>query len=116
MGKAKNWEAEQKRNEEWGNREDMRKGEVWREGDDADMAAWLKQNEIPLKGVVEASRCERFYSPLTGKNVMQADLGPLGIYRGMASALMTRAMMRLGGGDVAGYRDDVIAAADWGCW
>ncbi|MEI8197442.1 MAG: hypothetical protein WCI73_16220 [Phycisphaerae bacterium] len=117
-GKAKDADEEETRREEWIEREESRRNSIWAEKDDPDVAAWIKRNEMPLKWATEASRYERFYAPLVGnqklETVLEANPGALGKYRGLANVLMARAMMHLGAGDTADYRNDLTATARLG--
>lgn len=118
VGKAKDQEEAGRQSEEWDEREEGRRRAVWRESDDAEVAAWITRSGAALKVAVEASRCERFYSPLVGKarleSVLEAYIGQMGACRGLSNALMARAMMRMGVGDVAGYREDLLATVRLG--
>jgi len=118
-GKPKNVSEEDDWNQAWDAREDVREHAPWREGDDADMAAWIKRNEAALGIAGEASRCERFYSPLVGGGpnndvLLEAQLPALGKYRTLNNGLTARTMMRLGAGDVAGYREDLLTTGRLG--
>jgi hypothetical protein len=69
------------------------------------IAAWLKANDRPLAVAVEATRRPQYFSPLVPKQTKQ---GPGGLLtallpgaqkcRGLAQALATRAMLRVGEG------------------
>ncbi len=119
VGKAKNVSEEDDRNQAWDQREETREREPWQEGDDADMAAWIKRIETPLRIATQASRCERYYSPLVGirpeaETVLGAQLPALGKLRALSNGLTARAMMRLGAGDMGGYREDLLTSARLG--
>jgi hypothetical protein len=73
---------------------------------------WLKANEKPLALVAEASKRTRFFIPFYGgfrpQLLEQVLLPHLSLVREAARALVTRATMRLGAGDAAGFLDDVL--------
>jgi hypothetical protein len=85
----------------------------------ADPATAKKLEEVAarLDMAVEASKREKFYIPLVRG---QGDLMPtlllpqLSDFRMLTEALRTRAMLRLGNNDVAGFRSDAIAVVRLG--
>ena len=76
------------------------------------IAEWLATNEKPLALLVEASKRPRRYDPLVGgkKTSLIAVLQPaLSRYGDAAEALVARAMLRLGKGNVDDAWSDILA-------
>jgi len=76
-------------------------------------AQWVKANEHPLELLIEASKRSRFFIPFDGGNrpsVLASVLLPhVGLFRESGRLLLMRAMMRLNAGDIAGFREDLLA-------
>ncbi len=103
-------------------------GELWEQCDQAkqrpwsidefpELAAWLESNEDPLRLFVEASRKERFYTPLVlhpESPYLICVLVP-GRYkcRELCDALNMRAMLRLHQGRVEEAWQDLLACRRW---
>jgi hypothetical protein len=111
-------ESKEARQQRMWNEEDLRRKKAWKETEDAEAAAWIKRNEGALALVKEASLRERNFEPLldgAGMGCLIDALMPgLGDKRELANVLAARAMMRLGAGDRAGWRDDVMTLARYG--
>ena len=76
------------------------------------VAAWLDANQLALERIVAASQRTRYYCPLMCKSaksaLMDVDTPIMYFERPAARALATRAMLRLGSGDVeAAWQDDL---------
>lgn len=77
------------------------------------VAAWLAANKKPLALIVAATKRPRLYVPLLSRSqppwMLDVMLPNLSSVRVVARALAARAMLRLGAGDVAGARADLLA-------
>jgi hypothetical protein len=97
----------------WDDRIDARAKFPWTRADDPEVFAWLEGNARVLDLVMEASRRERYFSPLISRPDLgctaMAFVGPCGSYRDMAKLLSVRAMFSVGNHDIAAWRDDVLA-------
>jgi hypothetical protein len=75
---------------------------------------WIEANRKPLDALVEASKRPRFFMPLNcGYRVdilCSALLSYFDPMRCSQRALVARSLVRLDAGDVAGFRDDLLAA------
>lgn len=104
--------------EKWWEQLELREYSPWQEKQNPEVAAWLKQNEKPLRLVLEASHREHYFIPLveTPGHETMIDSGPMfiGYYKSLANTLNTRGMLHLGSGDFPGYQDDLLAAARLG--
>jgi hypothetical protein len=93
-------------------------GGPWMAGAEPESAKWLATNAARLDGVVEASKRERFWMPLVREreedSMVSILLPHLNEVRQLAEALRARAMLRLGSGDVAGFRGDAVAVVRLG--
>jgi len=76
-------------------------------------AQWVKENEKPLDLIVESSRRTRFFIPWYAgarpELLVEILLPHLNAIQDAGRALLTRAMLRLEDGDVAGFEDNVLA-------
>lgn len=88
----------------------------WTAEQQPELRVWLKANEKPLAVVVEASKRPRYYSPLIPNRGEQGQKGLFGATlpgnetcRAMASALLVRAMLSTGEGNVAAAWRDLLA-------
>ena len=92
---------------------DLAQEELWSSEDFPEVAAWLKSNGPALEIVEQASRRERFWSPIVlpaGKNGL-LDRGvdhQISILGEVWRALMARTMLKLHDGDAAGAMADVL--------
>lgn len=87
-------------------------GRPWSGAEFPKVAAWLEANETPLELIVAATTRARFYSPLVGSDdlsLLQFDQPLRRESREAALLLTTRAMLRLGEGDIEGAWDDLLA-------
>ncbi len=77
------------------------------------VAAWLNANQLALERIVAASQRTRYYCPLMCKStksaLMDVDTPTVYFERPAARALATRAMMRLGAGNVEAAWQDALA-------
>jgi hypothetical protein len=85
----------------------------WRAEDQPDVAAWLETNAPALALLTQAAQRTRYWMPaLTpdpkGFSMITVLLPNLGKMRHAAGALDARAMLRLGKGDLAGARADLL--------
>jgi hypothetical protein len=83
----------------------------WAGAQHADVADWLKRNEIPFAKLAEASKRSRYYIPFNGgyrPPLLEVQLPHLQLIRLSCRALAARAMMRFAGGDVDGARADLM--------
>ncbi len=74
-------------------------------------ADWLDANDVPLRRVTEASRCDHIYFPLVPKDddgTLDEVILPLNQLRSLARALRNRAMLRLGEGRVEDAEADLL--------
>lgn len=75
---------------------------------------WVRDNEKPLALITEATKRSRFFIPFYAgyrPETMAEILIPYGrLIRDAGGALRTRAFIRLAGGDVAGFRADLMTA------
>jgi hypothetical protein len=90
----------------------------WKEADDPALAAWLRDNELPMQLLTAASRRSRYYIPLISKGKMLIEVGgdypkPL-LLRYMCESIVIRAMKRLGEGDRSGAWEDILTQARLG--
>ncbi|NQT17506.1 MAG: hypothetical protein HQ582_32425, partial [Planctomycetes bacterium] len=89
----------------------------WSSEESPELAAWLDRNEAPLGLVVEASRRERFYSPMIRPQeppeVMNTLLPATQRSRDVCRALAIRAMLRLHEGDTNAAKQDLLACHRW---
>jgi hypothetical protein len=78
---------------------------------------WVAANERPLRLLTEASRRPRFFIPFYAGNrpetMMETLLTHVIPLQETARALLARASLRLGAGDAAGFRADVLAVHRW---
>jgi hypothetical protein len=78
-----------------------------------ELAAWVESLDGPAERFVEATRRERWYSPLFaspgGNSLLAIRLPVEQDVRGAARLLVRRAMLRLGEGDVAAACEDALA-------
>ncbi len=85
----------------------------WSKKQYPDVARWLRANRKPLKLAVEATRRPRYYSPLvaTGEHPMLVAVLLPGIseHRGIARALVARAMLQANAGEIEAARADLMA-------
>ncbi len=85
----------------------------WSAEDYPKLAGWLKANEKPLLLVISATNRPRYYMPmLSADEPPRAHTGlvpGLHIQREMARALVVRAMLKLGSGDIDGAKADLLA-------
>jgi hypothetical protein len=84
----------------------------WTPEDYPDIASWLKANEKPLALVVQASKRPQFYSPLVSgrsSGLIAALLPGVQKCRDFASALVIRAMLRIGQGNYDDAWQDLLA-------
>lgn len=85
----------------------------WMEGDHPVLASWLKANERPLAVVLEASRRPDYFQPLVcppgQKGLHNAPLPAVQKSRELGSALVSRAMLRLGQGKPDQAWEDLLA-------
>ncbi|MBL8851827.1 MAG: hypothetical protein JNG89_19290 [Planctomycetaceae bacterium] len=85
----------------------------WTRSEFPEIAAMLDQNAAPLALVVEASRRERYYSPLLSSDPSNSMITILlsieQEQREAARQLTARAMLKLGEGDPAGAWEDLLA-------
>jgi hypothetical protein len=96
--------------------EDRARLRVWTAKDYPRIAAWLKANEKPLAVVIEATKRPGYFNPLVSRRndkqpaMVRAALLP-GIQkcRELASALVARAMLRVGEGKLDEAWQDLIA-------
>ena len=81
-------------------------GQLWKERDHPELAAWLTVNEGGLKLVAEAAGRARLVGPAWSRDgsVMALELPPLPRYRGLGLALTARGNAALGGGRCGGRR------------
>ncbi len=83
----------------------------WKAQEFPEIAEWLRDNEVPLRFVAEATQRSEYYSPLVSPKGQEGKLIEVrlpGIHkaRAFARALIARAMLRLGeGDDFAAWRD-----------
>jgi hypothetical protein len=86
----------------------------WPVAIDAGEVEWVKANEKPLALLTAASTRSRYFIPFNGGNrpsVLYSVLLPhIGLLRGAGNALLTRAVIRLNGGDTDGFADDIRTA------
>jgi hypothetical protein len=80
------------------------------------IAAWLEANEKPLALVVEASKRPHYFSPLVPGRTGKGRDGLIGVLlpgvqkcRALASALLARALLRVGQGRTADAWQDLLA-------
>lgn len=91
---------------------------AWKTEDAPFIAQWLAANQKSLDLAVEASRRPRFYmpavcdtQPAVMMNVQYPWMNPL---RAIATALKTRALLRLGEGNFDAFRSDALAVVRLG--
>jgi hypothetical protein len=74
---------------------------------------WVDENNHPLDLLIKASKRSRFHIPFGGGNrpeVLEFLLLPhVGLLKESGQLLLMRAMIRLKAGDVAGFREDLLA-------
>lgn len=74
---------------------------------------WVKDSKVPLDVLVEASKRSRFFIPFYGgtrpQTIAETLLPYISAVRDASKALLDRALLRLQAGDVAGFREDVLA-------
>ncbi|HUT95896.1 MAG TPA: hypothetical protein VMY37_40965 [Thermoguttaceae bacterium] len=88
----------------------------WAPEEFPELAAWLEKNQQPLALVVEASRRERFYSPLVPAEsppVLGALTPGRYLFRDACSALRIRAMLHVHDGKVDEAWHDLLACHRW---
>jgi hypothetical protein len=95
---------------------DQAQGAPWKAKDYPELASWLKANDKPLAVIVAASRRPHYFSPLVPPKTKQGSSGLIGALlpavqktRSAASALIARAMLRLGEGKRDAAWDDLLA-------
>lgn len=85
----------------------------WTAKEQTHMAAWLKANEKPLAVVVQATKRSHYFSPLVpsrpNDGLVTALLPGVQKCRELATALVARAMLRAGQGDLDGAWQDLLA-------
>ena len=91
----------------------------WRAAEHPEWKQWVDANAAALALLEQAVKRDRYYVPLLGPNgktsgshpgnIITVILPSLGTYRGASQLLLTRAMLRLGEGDTAGFLQDVVA-------
>jgi hypothetical protein len=85
----------------------------WKARDFPLFAEWLTSNERPLNVVIAGTRRERCYLPSVlsdeTKSLISVPLLTEEASRAWARALASRAMLRLGDGNIAGAEDDLFA-------
>ncbi|HZZ43183.1 MAG TPA: hypothetical protein VFE58_09615 [Tepidisphaeraceae bacterium] len=78
---------------------------------------WIKTYDLQLNLIVDASRLSRFFIPFYAghrdETMISVQLRHAGSLRESTRALLTRAAIRLETGDVAGFRNDVLAVHRW---
>jgi hypothetical protein len=102
--------------EQWTARSDRARQWPWRAKDEPEFAAWLKVNEKPLALMAEAGRRPKYYNPLVSTStdpqsarLISALLPSVQKCREVGSALVCRAMGRIGEGDYAAAWQDLLA-------
>ena len=83
----------------------------WKSADNATSALWLQANQRPLDLLVEATKKERFYTPIASvdQTLVAVLLPVVQQSREVSRALQLRAMRRLGEGDQVGAWSDLQA-------
>jgi hypothetical protein len=88
----------------------------WKPKDYPELASWLRINDRPLARIVEASRRPEYFSPLVPTRSEQGSLGLISALlpavqkcRDAATALIARAMLRLGQGKTDAAWQDLLA-------
>ncbi len=85
----------------------------WSAKDYPKLADWLKANEKPLSLVTAATKQPRYYMPMLTSDesslVVSTLVPNLNRYREMSKALVSRAMLRLGSGDIEDAQADLLA-------
>lgn len=85
----------------------------WSKKELPELAEWIAFNQKPLQTVVQATRRPRFYAPLVATGdppmVIAVLLPTLQGCRVVCRGLATRAMLRLGAGEVDAAREDLLA-------
>ncbi len=88
-------------------------GQPWTANEFPNIASWLQSIEKPLKCVVEASRRPEYYCPLfsneTPPCLASAFFAGLTDCRAAIAALHTRAMLRIGNGEMDAAWQDLLA-------
>lgn len=97
--------------EQFGNDTGAATTRPWSDTEFPALAEFLKANDAPLQRVIEATRRERYFSPLATPDAQLLSLHyPIEIQNRLAARLLImRAMHRLDSGDVAGSWDDILA-------
>jgi hypothetical protein len=74
---------------------------------------WIKDNERPLELIIEASKKPRYFMPFNGGNrtwtILEVLIPHVRFIAEVHRPLLTRALLRLQQGDVAGFRQDLFA-------
>jgi hypothetical protein len=74
---------------------------------------WVKTNDEPLKLIVEASKRSQFFIPFDGGNrpetLVSVLIPHVRSFKESSQLLLMRAMIRLNAGDIAGFREDLLA-------
>jgi hypothetical protein len=84
----------------------------WPKTIDPSLRQWIDANAHPLELIAEASKRSRFYIPFDGGNrpnlLVSIYLKHILYFQQSAVLLLNRAVIRLGDGDAAGFRQDVL--------
>ncbi len=96
---------------------DQAHGRPWKAKDYPELASWLKANDKPLALIVAAARRPHYFSPLVPvtrskqgvADLIGALLPAVQKTRSLATALIARAMLRLGEGKPDAAWDDLLA-------
>ncbi len=84
----------------------------WTKREFPEIAAWLVKNEKPLIVVVEASQRTHYFSPIVAHEELPlmgaTSVMPYPSLRESAQSLLTRAMLRIGEGDLSAAADDLL--------
>jgi hypothetical protein len=116
--KGREGESESDRMDRVNDAEDARTKKVWKAEEDREAAEWVARNEEALLLVKQASLRERCFEPLIDEDgrgsILQVTFVELRGKRELANVLAARAMMRLGAGDMAGWREDVMTMERYG--
>ncbi len=95
----------------WNDRVDFTRKWPWKATEYPDVAGWLKWNEKSLAVLTQASRRPKYFNPKISKSgaprLINSLLPTIQKCRAVALALVTRAMLRAGEGDVDGAWGDM---------
>lgn len=85
--------------------------EPWRSKDFPVIQQWLNKNEQPLELAAEATRRPRYYHPWVSKGglLITQPMPIVQKHRQVARLLQTRAMLKIGSGDLEGVWNDLLA-------